>query len=127
MATPREQWPDEVRATLLAFRRADKVAGRPRASCTKVPRKWRGCNLHSEGYFSLAAFSRCNGQWRYASMGMGGALRTGLDNTAVKATLEMMQIPAAQIPEISEDIDFIAREVLAYEADERKAKEGKAA
>ena len=44
-----------------------------------------------ENWQAIEVFVACQTQWRYLS-GMGGAVRTGLDYTAVHAVMVMMQV-----------------------------------
>lgn len=58
------------------------------------------------------AFTACQTQWRWVSVGMGKPVRTGLDRTALLATLQLQQVRQRHWPQVLQAVAVLEDEAL---------------
>lgn len=82
----------------------------------------RDCKVWRENWESVLFFAHhCGTQWRYVGVGMGGAMATGLDYTAVLAALRTLRLPKDRFEEVYADVRVMERAALTVMNDRGKA------
>lgn len=68
--------------------------------------------LWPEFAFAWNAFAACQTQWRWLTPGMGKPVRTGLDRTALLATLQLQQVREHHWPQVLKAVAILEDEAL---------------
>lgn len=70
------------------------------------------CEVHEDCWASVMFFAALETQWRWVAGGMARGERTGLDYTAVLATMQMRGMRQKQRPALLDDVRAMEREAL---------------
>lgn len=78
-----------------------------------TPQQVKNCLVWRENWSSVVFFAdHCDTQWRYASVGMGAPVETGLDRTTVIQSLRTLRLSRKEFDKVYADVRVMERAAL---------------